>query len=532
MSVIVSREARSASEQHFLRTLKKSGDLIASGRPDRAQAELEALLRLNPERHEIHNLLGVAAVARERTSEALPHFEKAVALAPNSVAYLNNLGRAYVKLGRLELAVPAILRLLKLSPDHEAALYTIAELFQKMGKAARSLPYLEAYLARHPDHAGLIAARASILESIGESEEAANVYERLKHDPKYRVHALFRLSQLRRHRAGTALLGEFEEALAAATADKDRKLLHSGLGKILEDLGEYDAAFPHYGQANALEATRFDTDSHNRRLEWLKVIFTPQFFAARQDYGSASDLPVFVVGMPRSGTTLTEQIIASHPQADGAGELRRLRSMARTLGYNETGELFPDAMRAMTAEQSRILADNYLALLRFYSRSAERIVDKMPFNYEMLGLASLIFPKARIVHCRRDALDTCFSIYVNRFTDFHSYANSLDVLGRYYRSYAALMDHWREVLPRPMHEMEYEATTAEPEPRIRALIGFLGLPWDDACLAHNKAKTTVTTLSSWQVRQPLYRTSVKRWKRFEKHLAPLIDALGDLAQTD
>jgi hypothetical protein len=186
----------------------------------------------------------------------------------------------------------------------------------------------------------------------------------------------------------------------------------------------------------------------------------------------------------------------------------------------------------MGIRETSILSRNYLGLLKLFSTKAQRIVDKMPHNFEMLGFIALLFPNARVIHCRRNPIDTCLSCYTNIFSAFHSYTTNLTTLGLYYREYDRLMQHWREHLPLRMYELDYERLTQDTENEARKLIAFLDLPWDDQCLAFNQRKGVVTTLSQWQVRQPMYTSSINRWRRFEKHLGPLIDALGDLAQVN
>jgi hypothetical protein len=230
--------------------------------------------------------------------------------------------------------------------------------------------------------------------------------------------------------------------------------------------------------------------------------------------------------MPRSGTTLTEQIASSHSRVGGAGELRTLGDLMRRLagrgGYAE-------ALAGLTRGQSRDLARNYLEALRQIGGPGERITDKMPHNFEDLGLIALLFPNARVVHCMRDPLDTCLSCFTHHFSENHGYNTDLSVLGQYYREYRRIMQHWREVLPLRMLDFSYEALIADQEGKSRELIAFLGLEWEDACLAFHANDRLVSTPSRWQVRQPIYTSSVKGWKKYEKHLGPLFEALGELA---
>ena len=239
---------------------------------------------------------------------------------------------------------------------------------------------------------------------------------------------------------------------------------------------------------------------------------------------------MFIVGMPRSGTTLTEQILASHPQVAAGGELKALwRIMQRAEKIAQQDDASRRQLEALNPETINAEAAEYLAALSRVSRTADRVTDKMPHNFQALGTIALMFPNARVIHCVRSPMDTCLSCYTHRFNEGHAYANDLATLGLYYREYARLMDYWRAVLPIRMLESRYEDLIADQEGASRRLIAFLDLEWDDACLDFHKTQGTVRTLSRLQVRQPLYGSSVAQWKRYEKHLGPLKEALGDLA---
>ncbi|MBL8907741.1 MAG: sulfotransferase [Rhizobiales bacterium] len=506
-------------------------NLLSAGRRAEAKAICQKLLNKYPRDAEAHNLMGVIAISDTRQSEALHHFQTAVSYDPNNVGYLNNLGRLFMRLNRIELAIPVFMRIMKLDPKFASAVTAIAEFFQKMGRADKGLPILDNYLASHPNSPTVIAMKAQALETLGRESEAEAIYLQLERTTDLQAFSLNRLANLRKQKSASPLIDRINQQLRNPSLKPEQsKLLHGAAGKVYEDIGDYDQAFASYAAAAAFDVGGFNIELCQQRYERLMSLFTPQFFRDRRALGHESGLPVLVVGMPRSGTTLTEQIIGRHPDAAGAGELMRLRSMARTLGFKKDISGFIGAMQSVNAEQVRVLAENYLQLLRFYSKSGQRVVDKLPHNFEMLGFASLLFPNMHVIHCRRDAIDTCLSIYVNRFNESHQYANDLTTLGSHYRQYAALMDHWREVLPVSFFESDYEALTDNPDQGARDLIAATGLPWNDACLSHVNAPTTVMTLSVWQVRQPVYKTSVKRWKRFEKHLGPLIEALGDRAE--
>ncbi|MGH6874602.1 MAG: sulfotransferase family protein, partial [Aestuariivirgaceae bacterium] len=238
---------------------------------------------------------------------------------------------------------------------------------------------------------------------------------------------------------------------------------------------------------------------------------------------------VFIVGMPRSGTSLVEQIIASHPKAFGAGELDDIGFIAATLGMKGVRTDVPvDPERILSLSRPEIVkaASRYLRRLSRRSPEAVRITDKMPHNFERLGLIALMLPRARVIHCRRDPLDTCLSIFMQDFQEAHGYAANLRSLGLYYGEYAGLMAHWRKVLPTPLLEVDYERLIENAPAEIRKIIDFVGLKWDDACLNFHRTRRAVATSSHWQVRQPIYATSVMRWQNYRQFLAPLIEALG------
>jgi tetratricopeptide (TPR) repeat protein len=517
--------------QQIAAALRSATELTAKGRSAEARAICERLLKNNPKDAEVHNLAGVIAIAERRQNDALQHFQMAVSREPNNVGYLNNLGRLYMKFDRVELAIPVYLRIANLDPQYTTAIVAIGEFFEKMGRADKGLPYLEKFIAAKPDNNDALLMYGRMLESVGRHDDAEEVYQRLAKSPQHFVPALNRLANVKKYKEASPLLDRIDAAMKTpGLSDNGIGILQSGAGKILEDVGAYDEAFERYMLAAKRQIGEFDLEGFIARHDMLMDLFTPEFYASHKGFGDPSELPVLVVGMPRSGTTLTEQIIARHPQAGGAGELMRIRLMARSIGFRGDFKGFAPAVKNMSPEESRVLAENYLQLLQFYARDKARVVDKLPHNFETLGFAALLFPNMHVVHCKRDAIDTCLSIFVNRFNESHRYSNDLTMLGKYYREYMRLMDYWKSVLPMPVHESRYERMTDEPEASTRALIDAVGLPWDDACLSQDAAKSTVLTLSAWQVRQPIYTTSVKRWKRFEKHLGPLIDALGDRAE--
>ena len=338
------------------------------------------------------------------------------------------------------------------------------------------------------------------------------------------------LAACRTFSAADGELEEIERILAANDVSRqDRQNLAFSAGKIAADRGEYDRAFGHFRTANANYAGRFDRAAFSAFVDEIKATITVDYFAQRQDLGSAGDRPVFIVGMPRSGTSLVEQILASHPDVAGGGELPFFDAAARRLGATaETASFFPQIAGSLGRRDSRRIARDYLDVLAHHSRHARRVSDKLPHNFERLWLLALVFPRAAFIHCRRDPVATCVSCYINPLNEQHTYATDLATLGHYYRLYDDLMGHWRSVLPVPVMECRYEDLIDDPETVSRRLVAHVGLSWHEDCRAFHENRRGVRTLSGAQVRRPVYRSALAGWRRYENHLGPLKSALGDL----
>jgi tetratricopeptide (TPR) repeat protein len=300
------------------------------------------------------------------------------------------------------------------------------------------------------------------------------------------------------------------------------------IGDLLDKDGRFDEAFDYYQRANRLRAVAYDHAGSKARFEALAHFFSGSQMPLLPRAANRSELPVFIVGMPRSGTTLVEAILASHAQVHGAGELDDVFLMQRELqDLSGANTSYPHCLESVSARVLDQVADRHLAKLQALAPDAARVTDKLPQNFLNLGLIELVFPGARVIHCARHPLDTCLSIYFQQFMQHHDYATELEHIGLYYQEYRRLMAHWRAVLRLPLLEVGYEDLTANPEATIRHLLEFCGLPWDERCLRHHETGRVARTFSYHQVRQPIYKTSVARWKRYEKHLGPLIAALGD-----
>jgi hypothetical protein len=324
-----------------------------------------------------------------------------------------------------------------------------------------------------------------------------------------------------------AALHALENDLASLSGEQQIPL-HFALGKAYADLGEHPRSFAYLLKGNALKraGVRYDEAATLKRFERIQAAFTSELLREKAGAGDGSTAPVFVLGMPRSGTTLVEQILASHSKVFGAGELDAFgRAVASIATVN--GVAFPEFASTISAEGLRSLGESYVERLSRAPAAAGRIVDKMPSNFAFVGLIHLALPHARIIHTRRDPLDTCLSCFSILFTSEHAHAYDLGELGRFYRGYASLMTHWRNVLPPGvMLEVQYEDVVDDLEGQARTIIAHCGLEWEDSCLAFHATQRPVETASARQVRQPIYRSSVGRWRSYAGLLQPLRRALG------
>jgi len=326
-----------------------------------------------------------------------------------------------------------------------------------------------------------------------------------------------------------ALVAADEASRDSTLPGEDAVCLHFALGKSYDDIGDHEKAFPHFLEGNKLKRATldYDPDETARRIDSIMRNFDMATMDRLRGGGDPSHLPIFILGMPRSGTTLVEQIISSYPGVHGAGELSDLKAIVRR---NIAGTAFPDNLRLLDQAQLAAWGAEYVAGLQRRAPAAQRITDKMPANFLAVGLIYLMLPNARIIHVKRNPVDTCLSCFTQLFKDGQEFTYDLAELGRYYVGYARLMEHWRKVLPAGVFlDVQYEDIVAGQEAQSRRIIEYCGLEWNDACLDFHQNKRAVRTASMTQVRQPIYQSSVERWRPYEKFLGPLFDALGDLA---
>ena len=443
---------------------------------------------------------------------ALPLIQTAAAISPDHHVIQLTLGNVLASMGDTQDAEAAYSRAVEIDPAYAEGYYNLANLVSARGAAAEAEPLLRKAVEFNPDFVAAHNNLAIVLKDLGRIEDAANSFSRaLEIDPNSGA-ALYGVSQTRKFAADAPEIAAGERILGSANLDaSDRINVHFALGKMYDDCGNYAAAFENFTAANRLKGGGFDRDRHAKAIEAMIASDTAGAIRDSGDAGNFSKTPVFVLGMPRSGTSLVEQIIASHSDAFGVAEMNEIAEFAAT---------HPGA------DDARDFAPRYLNRLAGISGGARRVVDKAPWNYLYIGLIATVFPRARIIHCVRDPLDTCLSCYFQNFTSGHDYTADFGDLGFVYRAYQRLMAHWQSVSRSPILEVRYEDLVARQEETSRALIAFCGLEWDPDCLGFHNTVRAVNTASSWQVRRPLYASSTERWRNYADYLGPLRAALN------
>jgi len=500
--------------------------LLSMGRPEQAAQSYRRALELNAALPEVHNNLAIALLAIDRPGEALGHARRAMELAPESAAAHSTLGNALLDLGLFEQAATAYRGALSLNPNFVDALSNLAIALRMLGQTDEAKSVAARALQLDPRSTRTLIVLADAHADQGEFAKSEQwLRQAIELDPDS-ADAWAGLPHLRTMNASDSWWLEGAQRIAAIDGLSPRLevQLRYAMGKYFDDRGEYEQAFAQYRRANELSRQHrvpYDRAQSQQEADRLIRNCNRGWLEQARSHGVASDLPVFVVGMPRSGTSLVEQILASHPAVFGAGELPFWNAAVNS----RSGSDFYDATGAEAVGR---LGSAYLAQLRGRDTDAARVVDKMPENFRHLGLIRAALPGARIIHVSRHAVDTCLSIYFKDFRASLAYATDLDDLAHEYRLYRRLMQHWRELLPEgAILELPYEELVAEPERWSRRLVEFVGLAWDARCLDFAATRRTVVTASKWQVRQKISAGSVGRWRHYASHLAPLMPLLQD-----
>jgi tetratricopeptide (TPR) repeat protein len=554
----MSHSPNPAAPQQVAPLLALATEFLRAGRPADAIAPLRDAARLQPSNPIILHDLGLACLEVGRVPDAIAALQGAVASNPRYTDAYFRLGIALEKLGDIGGAIVAYDRATKLLPSLTEAwfragalVYILGHLdeaigcfrraaatggrssFGRLGKARALLienrnqeaeQVLRETLVADPRNAMAYDLLGNVLSDLGRFDEARACFERAITIAPMLAGSYYELVRCRPVTSeDDGLLQRMEAALAMPGLEAGQRLrVHLAIGKAAEDLGDYALAMQHFDAADAVRrgSASFDSAAFSLEVDRLIARCTPELMARAPELGSSDATPVLIIGMPRSGTTLVEQIVSIHPEVAGGGELNFWNG--RGAEWHRSGAEGNE--RPFLAKA----AADYLGVLRTIAPTAARVTDKMPFNFLWAGLIHMAFPRAVIIHCRRVAVDTALSIHQTHFHPGLAFPTGGAELVAYFRSYQRLTDHWRSVLPEDRFlEVDYEDLTSAPEPVIRRIIAACGLAWHDACLRPERNPRAVKTPSKWQTRQPIYRTSVERWRRYEPWLGPLRALVDD-----
>jgi tetratricopeptide (TPR) repeat protein len=492
--------------------------LLSLRRFEEAVTSYRRALALRPNAPGAHANLGNALHALGRPQEALIHCRRALELEPDSAEAEQLVGNALFDLGLFDESAASYARAIKLKPDYTEAHIAAGKVLRQIGRIAEAEESCRKALGVAADSSEALALLGEIQADRGRFDDAEQLFRRAIAIAPNQPEAWAGLARYRKMQPDAAWLTAVQGLLGKSLGAGQEINLRYALGKYFDDVQDFDNAFASYRVANELKkrsAPKYDGAHLARRVDQIIALYDADWLRGAGAQGNESRRPIFVVGMPRSGTTLTEQILASHPQAFGCGELRFWHS-AR-VGYESSMLHGAEGRGAIAAA-----AEKYLSLLAGFSADAARMIDKMPANFMNLGLIHAAFPHARILHMRRNPLDTGLSIYFQIFSNAHLYANDLEDIAHYFTQYSRLMAHWRSTLPQgTILEVPYEKLVADPEAGIREIVQFAGLPWDPRCLKFHETERAVITASNWQVRQRISTSAAERWRNYERYLGPL-----------
>ncbi len=512
-----------------LKDLKRLDDVLAS---------YDKAIALKPDYAEAHYNRGNVLAALKRFDEALASYDKAITLQPDYAQAYNHRANALAALKRFEQALGSYDKTLALLPDDAQTYNNRGSALVELQRYDEALASYDKAIALNPDHARAYNNRANVLKELGQFDKAKQAcLEALRLDPKI-GDVYLNLAELKTFAPGDPHLAAME-SLAAQTeglSETDRMQLDFALGKAYADVKDYRASFKRLLAGNAAKraAISYDEKSAFAIFDRIEAVFTRRLIVTKSGSGDSSPMPIFVLGMPRSGTTLVEQIIASHPTVFGGGELHTLLDVICTVrGPVGNTIRFPDFVPTLDVDGYldpailKLIGGRYIAAVRKFAPTAERVTNKLPLNFHLAGLIHLALPNAKIVHTVRDPVDNCVACFAKLFAGDYNHTYDLAELGRYYRRYERLMAHWRRVLPRGrILDVCYEDVVADLDGQARRIISHCGLPWDDRCLSFHKTDRPVRTASATQVRQPIYNSAVGRWRVYAEEIEPLLNALN------
>jgi predicted Zn-dependent protease len=512
--------------------LKPAANALCAGDLDQADALLRGHLARHVDDLDATRMLAEIAIKAQRFEDAEILLKRCLELQPGNEAAQFDLAEALVRQQKAEPAIDLLRNLLRIDAYNPAYRNLLAAACCLVGSDNEALELYERLLADFPKQTGIWMNYGHHLRAIGRTQDAMTAYRRSAALSRAPGDAFWSLANMKLAAFSDADIAVMrEQAARSDLIDDDRVQIHYALGKALEDRGEFAASFEHYaiGAAQRRPGRPYSADETTARLKAAAETFTAELFAAQAGYGAATDEPIFVVGLPRAGSTLVEQILASHSQVEGTMELPNIGQIARSLEKTaeEAGRPYPASLADLGAVDTQALGRSFIDQTQAHRQLGRpRFIDKMPNNFLHLGLICLILPNAKIIDARRHPLGSGFSAFKQHFAQGQAFSYDLGDIGRYYRDYVEVMRHFDQVLPGRVHRVIYEDMVEDTEAEVRRLLDYCDLPFEDACLRFYETDRTVRTVSSEQVRRPIFRDGIDQWRHFEPWLDPLKAALG------
>ena len=532
-----SQESKKAYETHLTASAQhpdiiKAAELLLKGKIPEAERLSREVLKKHPTDVTAIRILADIGIKVGRYDDAQNLLERCLELAPSFHLARHNYVIVLFRRQKLEEALLEIEKLLKIEPENPSYLVLKAAIFVRKGDHDPALELYEFLLKNYPNQAQAQMNYGHTLKSVGRVDDAIVAYRKCIELKPALGEAYWSLANLKTFRFTDGDIKDMQAHVTKEDGDpEEQSHIAFALGKAFEDRKDYDESFNYYKRGNAIRKIKHHHDATKNiynTARQVKALDAP-FFKARKGYGCQKPDPIFVVGLPRAGSTLLEQILASHSMVEGTSELPDIITMSRMLGdktKDNPASKYPEILTELSEEKFKELGEDYLESTRIQRHGTPYFIDKMPNNFLHIGLIHLILPNAKIIDARRHPMAGCFAGFKQLFASGQNFTYDLEDIGHYYRDYVKLMDHWDEVLPGRVHRVQYEDMVADTENQIRQLLDYCELPFEENCLKFYETKRTVRTPSSEQVRQPIYKGAVELWREYEAHLDPLKAALG------